>query len=62
MPPAPDPRRLVRAVLACYPRSYAEELSIRAPDTPAPLFRLLVMALLMSARIRADAPEAGRPQ
>lgn len=42
------------AVLARYPRSYAEESGIRSLDTPSPLFRLLVMALLMSARIRAS--------
>lgn len=37
-----------------YPRSYAEQLGIRSLTTPSPLFRLLVMALLMSARIRAS--------
>lgn len=45
---------LVRAVLDCYPRTYAEELGVRTPDKPSPLYRLLVMALLMSARIRAS--------
>lgn len=51
---AGDRRRVAEAVLARYPRSYAEQLGIRALDTPSPLFRLLVMALLMSARIRAS--------
>lgn len=40
-------------VLARHPGTYAEELGIRALDRPAPLFQLLTMALLMSARIRA---------
>ncbi len=45
---------LVRAVLDRYPRSYAEELGVRALHTASALYRLLVMALLMSARIRAS--------
>jgi hypothetical protein len=45
---------MVRAVLDLYPRTYGEELGVRSLDTPSPLFRLLVMALLMSARIRAS--------
>jgi hypothetical protein len=44
---------VVQAVLRRYPRTYAEELGLRSLDTPSRLFRLLVMALLMSARIRA---------
>lgn len=46
--------QIVQAVLQHYPRTYGEELGIRSLDKPAPLFRLLVMALLMSARIRAS--------
>ena len=56
-----SPPDLVKAVLRRYPRTYAEELGLRSLDTPSPLFRLLVMALLMSARIRASiALEAAR--
>lgn len=50
----PSRPELVRAVLQRYPRTYGEDLGLRSLDTPAPLFRLLVMALLMSARIRAS--------
>lgn len=50
----PSRPEIVRAVLAHYPRTYGEELGLRSLATPAPLFRLLVMALLMSARIRAS--------
>ena len=57
-PSSPD---LVQAVLRRYPHTYAEELGLRSLDTPSRLFRLLVMALLMSARIRASiALEAAR--
>ncbi len=41
-------------VLARYGRTYAEEAGIRLADTPAPLFQLLVLAELLSARISAD--------
>src|SRR5215211_8373682 len=41
-------------LLRRYPRSYAEELGIDRLDRPSDLFRLLVLALLMSARIRAS--------
>jgi endonuclease III len=37
-----------------YPRTYAEELGIDRLDRPSDLFRLLVLALLTSARIRAS--------
>lgn len=50
----PPRRDLVHAVLRRYPRTYAEELGIRRLDVPSGLFQLLVMALLMSARIRAS--------
>ncbi len=52
---------MVKALLDRYPKSFGEELGLRSLDTPSPLFRLLVMALLMSARIRASvALEAAR--
>ena len=41
-------------LLRRYPRTYAEELGINRLDRPSDLFRLLVLALLMSARIRAS--------
>lgn len=44
---------VARAVLQRYPRTYGEELGLRRLNIPSGLFRLLVMALLMSARIRA---------
>src|SRR5439155_25917057 len=47
-------RDVARAVLQQYPRTYGEELGLRSLDSPSGLFRLLVMALLMSARIRAS--------
>lgn len=47
-------RERARAVLSRYPRTFGEELGLRSLDTPSPLFKLLVMALLMSARIRAS--------
>src|SRR5215211_5023104 len=50
----PSHPQLVRAVLERYPRTYGEELGLRALDGPSALFRLLVMAALMSARIRAS--------
>ena len=48
------PRDLAGAVLQLYPRTFSEELGLRSLDTPSGSFRLLVMALLMSARIRAS--------
>ena len=47
-------RELARVVLSRYPRTFGEELGLRSLATPSPLFKLLVMALLMSARIRAS--------
>jgi len=49
------PRKLARALLDRYDRTYAEELGIEISDnTPAPLFQALCLALLFSARIKAD--------
>jgi endonuclease III len=50
----PSKSRIAGAVLRRYPRTYGEELGLRSLKTPAALFKLLVMALLMSARIRAS--------
>jgi hypothetical protein len=44
----------VRVLLDQHGRTYAEEAGIRLADRPAPLYQLLVLALLLSARIRAD--------
>ena len=41
------------AVLVRYGRTFAEEAGIRLTDEPAPLFQLLVLAQLLSARIGA---------
>jgi endonuclease III len=44
---------VARRVLDRYGRTYAEEADIRLADEPAPLFQLLVLAQLLSARIGA---------
>jgi hypothetical protein len=44
---------MAHAVLEHYPHTYGEQLGIHSLETPSELFKLLVMALLMSARIRA---------
>ncbi|WP_329129944.1 endonuclease [Streptomyces sp. NBC_01476] len=46
-------RDAVRALLDRYGQTYAEEAGIALKDTPQPLYRLLVLASLLSARIRA---------
>ncbi|HWH33738.1 MAG TPA: hypothetical protein VNT56_00275 [Acidimicrobiales bacterium] len=43
-----------RALVAGYGRTFAREAGIRLRDTPAPLFRLLGLSALLSARIPAD--------
>jgi endonuclease III len=45
---------VAHAVLDRYGRTYADEAGIRLADRPAPLFQLLVLALLLSARIGAS--------
>ncbi|MGK5546156.1 endonuclease [Streptomyces sp. URMC 127] len=42
------------ALLRMYGQTYAEEAGIRLKDTPQPLYRLAVLACLLSARIRAS--------
>jgi endonuclease III len=58
----PSQRDTARALLDAHGRTFAEELGINvARGTPAPLFRLLCAAMLMSARIDARiATEAAR--
>ncbi|MFE9448162.1 endonuclease [Streptomyces sp. NPDC006739] len=46
--------RVARTLVSEYGRTYAEEAGIRLRNTPQPLYRLLVLALLLSARIRAS--------
>jgi len=51
-------QRVVVALLQRHGKTYAEEVGIRLRNTPAPLFQLLVAALLFSARI--GAPQAAQ--
>jgi endonuclease III len=46
--------RVVRALVEAYGRTYAEETGIALRDTPQPLYRLLVLAHLLSARIKGS--------
>ncbi|NUT48309.1 MAG: endonuclease, partial [Saccharothrix sp.] len=41
-------------LLAHAGRTYAEQAGIRPADKPSPLYRLLVLSVLLSTRIRAD--------
>jgi co-chaperonin GroES (HSP10) len=45
---------VLHALLDDHGRTYAEEAGIKLRDTPQPLYRLLVLAHLLSARIRAS--------
>lgn len=47
-------RDVARLVVRRHGRTYAQEAGIRLADTPSPLWRLLVLADLLSARISAD--------
>ncbi|WP_030372618.1 hypothetical protein [Streptomyces rimosus] len=46
-------RARVKALLDTYGRTYADEAGIRLKDTPQPLYQLLVLSCLLSARIQA---------
>ncbi|MEV4201003.1 hypothetical protein [Micromonospora globbae] len=48
-----DDRAVARALLDRHGRTYAEEAGIKLADRPAPLYQLLVLATLLSTRIRA---------
>ncbi|MEW1631519.1 endonuclease [Streptomyces sp. NPDC089173] len=50
----PTARRIVDALVEECGLTYAEEAGIRLKDTPQPLYQLLVLSLLLSARIRAS--------
>jgi len=47
-------RQTAAALLEKHGQTYAEEARIRLKDTPSPLYRLLVLSTLLSARISAD--------
>jgi hypothetical protein len=49
-----DDRAIVRTLLDRAGTTYAEQAGIRLRDTPAPLYRLLVLSVRLSTRIRAD--------
>src|SRR4051812_16282943 len=49
-----DHDTILRALLAKAGTTYAEQAGIRLADKPAPLYRLLVLATLLSTRINAD--------
>ncbi|MDG9716007.1 endonuclease [Streptomyces sp. DH24] len=46
--------RVVRELVGAHGQTYAEEVGIRLRDTPQPLYRLLVLSHLLSARIRGS--------
>src|SRR6202046_1328331 len=48
------PELIVKELLDRYGSSYAEAPAIRLADRPGPLYQLLVLATLLSARISAD--------
>ena len=52
--PAKHERDIVAALLDQHGRTYAAEAGIRLADKPAPLYQLLVLATLLSARISGD--------
>jgi len=49
-----DERKLLQALLDRAGTTYAEQAGIRLKDSPAPLYRLLVLSVLLSTRIKAD--------
>ncbi|MER5831092.1 endonuclease [Streptomyces sp. NPDC002130] len=48
------PERVVRKLVGAHGRTYAEDAGIGLKDTPQPLYRLLVLSHLLSARIRGS--------
>ncbi|MFJ8713975.1 endonuclease [Streptomyces violaceus] len=46
--------RVIRELVGAHGRTYADEAGIRLKDTPQPLYRLLVLSHLLSARIRGS--------
>lgn len=52
--PKADDLKTVRELLDSYGRTYAAEAGIRLRNTPQPLYQALVLAVLLSARIRGE--------
>lgn len=50
---------VVKALLDRYGRTFAEEAGIRLSDQPSPLYQLLVLSTLLSARISSEVAVAG---
>lgn len=50
----PSSKRITAALLERYGQTYASETGFTVNDTPSPLYRLLCLATLLSARIRAS--------
>src|SRR5882724_1291041 len=57
--PAPSQDDVVHALLDQLGQTYAEQAGIRLADQPAPLYQLLVLSTLLSARISAEVAVAG---
>ena len=54
--PEPSQKQIVRTLLERHGRTFSDQLGFDVSrNTPGPLFKLLCAALLLSARIRADA-------
>lgn len=51
---ASDHESMVKVLLDRYGRTYAEQAGIQLADKPSPLYELLVLATLLSARISGD--------
>lgn len=51
--------KVAQALVQEYGRSYAEEAGVKLADQPAPLYQLLVLSTLLSARISAAIAVAG---
>lgn len=47
-------KKIARTLLDLAGRTYASEAGIRLADKPSPLYRLLVLSVLLSTRIKAD--------
>ncbi|AOP47093.1 endonuclease [Streptomyces lydicus] len=54
MTPRGGQRGIARTLLERHGKTFAEEAGIRLKDTPQPLYQTLVLAALLSARIRAS--------
>ncbi|MFI6349192.1 endonuclease [Streptomyces sp. NPDC050560] len=50
----PDRQRVINRLISAEGRTYAQDAGIRMADKPQPLYRMLVLSLLLSARIRAS--------